>query len=155
MDGPLLPIEFARKSQDSRVTLVIAPGSPHVRSLWALSSVESVEEAKADLAKREGTEQKNIDVWTKATTSKPDADPDGVGREVGQWAARLDLDAVIWTALAPTLGSADLVVKHLRDLHHEERAHAERYVRMAPRQIDTPYRRRIEREFGWVPLGPW
>jgi hypothetical protein len=59
-DGPLLPIEFARESKDKRVTLVITPGSPPLRSLWALSSLDSVDAAKADLALREEIKDKNV-----------------------------------------------------------------------------------------------
>src|SRR2546427_12261714 len=59
-DGPLLPIEFARESKDKRVTLVITPGSALVRSLWALSSLDSLDAAKADLALREDIKIENI-----------------------------------------------------------------------------------------------
>ena len=59
-DGPLLPIEFARESKDGRVTLVITPSSPPVRSLWALSSLDSVDAAKADLVLREEIKEENV-----------------------------------------------------------------------------------------------
>ena len=156
-DGPLLPIEFARKSKDKRVTLVITPGSPLVRSLWALSSLNSLDAAKEDLASREDIKDKNIKysigVW-QSDQPKAEACP-----EIVSWAQRLDLDAVIWTKLKPRFNGQervapeDEVIDHLRRLSREQRANAERYVRMTPRQIDTPYRRRMEKEFGWSPLG--
>ncbi len=152
-DGPLLPIEFARESKDKRITLVITPDSPCVRSLWALSSFDSVDAAKADLALREEIKDKNIrisiGIWPQA----------GVEIEINQWATRLNLDAVIWTKLKPRfadqerIATPDEVITHLHGLSYEQRANAERYVRMTPRQIDTPYRRRIEQEFGWSALG--
>jgi hypothetical protein len=155
-DGPLLPVEFARESKDKRVTLVITPGSPVVRSLWALSSLESVEAATADLAFREEIKDENdpysIGLWKQAPQAQAIVDP-----EIGQWATRLELDAVIWTRLKPRFGeqeriaTADEVVTYLRGLSPEQQANAERYVRMTPRQIDTPYRRRLEQEFGWLP----
>lgn len=156
-DGPLLPIEFARESKDKRVTLVITPGSPLVRSLWALSSLDSVDAAKDDLALREEIKDENIQfsigVWQQAGQAQADIDP-----EIVQWATRLNLDAVIWTKLKPRfdeqerVATEEEVITHLHALSHEQRANAERYVRMTPRQIDTPYRRRMEKEFGWSSL---
>lgn len=150
-DGPLLPIEFTRESSDKRVTLVIvsADKTPAVRSLWALSSLDSLAEAKSDLAAREGIKLKTtpdgIGCWQRGLGSNPP--------EIERWATQLDLDAVIWTALPATFSSSDAVIEHVSKLSHEHRANAERYVRMAPRQIDTPYRRRLEQAFGWSPIG--
>jgi hypothetical protein len=69
------------------------------------------------------------------------------------------LDVVIWTALPPKfrgengkMPSADDVITHLSDLRHEKRKHAEQYIRMTPRQIDTNYRRQIEVALHWTPL---
>lgn len=158
-DGPFLPIEFARESKDKRVTLVITPGSPLVRSLWALSSLETVDAAKSDLALREDIKEENIrhgvGVWLRDMQGQEGVDP-----EIVQWGSRLNLDAVIWTKLKPRFGgqervaAADEVVAHIRGLSHELRANAERYVRNTPRQIDTPYRRQMEQEFGWTPQDP-
>ena len=157
-DGPLLPIEFARESNDKRITLVITPGSPPIRSLWALSSLDSVDAAKADLALRENINGKNVQysigIWERTEQAQGSMDP-----EIVAWANRLNLDAVVWTKLKPLFGgeervaTVDEIIAHLRGLSHELRANAERYVRMTPRQIDTPYRRRMEQEFGWSGLG--
>ena len=38
-------------------------------------------------------------------------------------------------------------------LPHAAGQAAERYIRMTPRQVDTPYRRHFEAEFGWTPIG--
>ncbi len=68
-DGPVLPIEFARESSGRRITLVIADVEYTVRSLWALMSVKTLEEAKSQLAEREGVSEKKInfgvrlDLW--------------------------------------------------------------------------------------------
>lgn len=154
-DGPLLPIEFARQSKDKRVTLVLTPNSPRVRSLWAISSLDTVDAVKADLALREDIKedkiQQSVGVWL--AQADVDVDP-----EIVQWATRLNLDAVIWTKLKPRFGNetrtanVDEIIGYLHKLSHEQRTNAELYVRKTPRQIDTPYRRRMEQEFGWLPL---
>jgi hypothetical protein len=71
----------------------------------------------------------------------------------------MNLDVVVWTNLKAglrnsrgTLPSASEVLKCLGDLSHTKRRLAEEYVRKAPSQIDTEYRRLIEKEFGWFPV---
>lgn len=68
------------------------------------------------------------------------------------------LDAVIWTNLSSRFNridnkipTADEVVEHLSTLEYSGRKNAEQYVRMAPRQIDTDYRRYIEAKLHWTP----
>ena len=156
-DGPLLSVEFARQASDGRLTLVIVPGSTPVRTLWAPFSVGTVAAAREALRKRENVPEKNrekhIKVWS--TGDQNDSDP----ASISAWARGLKIDAVVWTALPPRFSgeegrvpTPDEAVTYLRQLPHEQRRHAERYIRMAPRQVDTPYRRRFEAEFGWTPL---
>lgn len=157
-DGPFLPLEFARQSRNGRITLVLAPGRPLVRSLWAMLAIGNLNDACAALAEREGMPASNlrrhIGVWTR--NDPPPAD-DLVGR-IESWARQRDLDAVIWTALPPKFrGQSDRVpspgevVAYLESLTGEEREKAEEYVRKAPRQIDTDCRRYIEARLGWTP----
>jgi len=75
---------------------------------------------------------------------------------MSDWAGRLNLDAVIWTALPPKFkGKSEIIidedgaVKYLRELPYEKHEKAKKYICNAPQQIDTLYRRRFEREFGW------
>jgi hypothetical protein len=156
-DGPLLSVEFARQSSDGRLTLVIVPVGPSVRSLWALFSLDAVAAAREALRKRErvpeNDREKHIAVWS--TGDQKDSDP----ASITAWARGLSVDAAIWTALPPRFDgqdgrvpTPDQAVAYLRQLPHEQRRHAERYVRRTPRQVDTPYRRRFELEFGWTPL---
>lgn len=154
-DGPLLPIEFARHSGGDRITLVIVRGVAPVRTLWALMSVSDLETAKRELAQREGTPKRNIGYWSPASKSGEDEVVDAMEH----WAVRQGLDAVIWTALGPKFGeeigkipSIDEVISFLRALPHERRQYAEQYIRMAPLQIDTEYRRQIERKLNWTPI---
>lgn len=157
-DGPFLPIEFARQSKDDRITLVLYEGVALVRSLWSLMSVDSIDEATERLAEREGILGKNIardiGVWPQ---NSENANP--FEQMIGEWAGRMTLDAVIWTALPPKfkgengkMPSADEVISHLSNLPHEKRKQAEKYIRMTPRQIDTNYRRQIEAVLHWTPL---
>jgi hypothetical protein len=93
----------------------------------------------------------------------------GIGRWVGNsppplipgladWAGTHCVDAVVWTALGfsskghAARRTADEVVQYLKTLRDEARSTAETYVRRAPRQIYTAYRRRIEADLGWTPL---
>ena len=152
-DGPLIPVEFARQSQDGRMTLVVEASARPVRSLWALMDGEDLEEARDRLQKREGvTIVEHIGSWTRG-----DGDPASV-RGLGGWALARNIDAVVWTALPPKFGkrngrlpTEDEVIAYLGELRGARRDEAECYIRRAPRQIDTAYRRRIEAEFNWAP----
>lgn len=154
-DGPLLPIEFARESSQGRITLVICDVPYRVRSLWTLLEANDLETAKNDLAKREGIEdtKKSIGYWD-ANSGKSHGDH---ADEIAAWAQPKGLDAVVWTNLEAglekkrrTLPSEDDIVDYLRNkLSYAEGKLAEEYIRRAPPQIDTKYRRRIEKEFKW------
>ena len=164
-DGPLLPIEFARQSDDKRITLVIVPdASPEVarvRSLWALMALGDLESAKQALADREARKEvkpndipKFVGFWSKAGTSGQ-----GYAGNIGRWVFEKGLDAVVWTALPYGLKkernrvpAVDEVISRLKALSDEQKKRAEEYIRKAPRQIDTDYRRRIEMELGWSPI---
>ena len=156
-DGPMLSVEFARQSSGGHLTLVLVPSTAPIRALWAPFSVDTVGAAQEALRKREGVLDKNRDkhiaVWQAADQN--DSSP----ASIASWARGLKIDAVVWTALPPRFSEVenrvptpDEAVAYLRQLPHEQRRHAERYIRMTPRQVDTPCRRRFELEFGWTPL---
>jgi hypothetical protein len=160
-DGPFLPLEFARQSKDGRLTLVIvSKNETKVRSLWTLFSVPTITEAREALCSREEIPDKNMErdiaVWPNENLRDP------VSVEIARWAKNTGIDVVIWTALSPkiikkgkTVNRAPTIaeaITHIHELPHEQKRNAERYVRMAPKQIDTPFRRRFEAEFGWAPF---
>ena len=155
-DGPFLPIEFCRQSDNGRLTLVISPRKPELRTLWALSSTAKLEEAIKSLQEREDLRGTNVDkntgVWPTDTRYSE------ASRSVDAWAKGKGLDAVVWTALGPRFDGKNRcptmqeAIRYLRPLLHERRRVAEEYVRRTPIQIDTNYRRRFEREFGWKPM---
>ena len=156
-DGPLLPIEFCRQSLNGRITLVITPEKQPVRTLWALSSANLLDDAIENLRRREGIPIKNnvihIGRWANGTTPNND-----IENEIADWAKEKRLDAVVWTALPPKFkGTNDLVPsiddlkEYFKSLVFEKRQNAEMYIRNAPKQIDTDYRRYFQAEFGWNP----
>lgn len=153
-DGPLLPIEFVRQAKDGRVTLAIAPGVHPVRALWALMDADDLDEARNALAAREGCTLDRIGFWPGGAAPKDHP-------HIARWAEARAIEAVVWTGLRPVFGghdgtpTEDEVLNYLRGLRGTVRDLAERYIRLAPRQIDTAGRRRIEAELGWTPLDVW
>jgi hypothetical protein len=143
-DGPLLPIEFARKSADGRVTLVVTPGRQLVRTYWAESSFNTVEKAAENLRSREGTASKWIHRF-------PGRDVDG---RIAEWAeTHPEVTGVIWTGLEPTFPTDELerlVVAYLNGLHEPWLGRAREYVEYAPEQVVTPVREDIERTLEWI-----
>jgi len=61
----MLPLEFARVSSWSRLTLVIVPGAEPQPVLWTISTSKSLELAMDNLAVREGLKigSENIGCW--------------------------------------------------------------------------------------------
>ncbi len=155
-DGPLIPVEFARQSQDGRITLVLVETVTMVPSLWALMDTVDLASAVEALRSREGILMKNVEKhvcrWSAGQPS-PRLIPG-----LSEWAKSHDLDHVVWTGLPPKFNGAEItpsveqVVEYLRALAGEERERAERYVRLAPRQINTPYRSCIESSLRWHAL---
>ncbi|SFG46549.1 hypothetical protein SAMN05443635_1201 [Roseobacter denitrificans OCh 114] len=153
-DGPKMPLEFARKSNDGRMTLVVCERGTVCPTLWNTLSSTSLEEARQALAKREGLPStKNSAFWT------GDGSSDHHGAElVEAWANKLGFAGVVWTGLpskSPITEqnndhpSIEDVISHLVGLSGHSAARAEEYVRRAPDQIATAYRTRIVEEFGW------
>ena len=148
-----MPVEFARESKGNRITLVIVPTARPVRSLWALMDGDSLEQAREQLREREDTASRHIHYWSRGGNC-PAWIP-----ELSRWAIARNVDAVIWTGLPPKfknedhrLADVEEVIGYLANLSGAARKDAEEYVRRAPQQVDTEYRRRIEAELGWLPM---
>ncbi|MCV3239293.1 hypothetical protein [Mesorhizobium sp. ZC-5] len=147
-------IEFARQSNDDRITLVISDAAVPIRTLWAVMDTTDLNVAKEALRQREGKPIRDHIAHWQTGDASPAAIPN-----LGEWAAAHGIRAVIWTALPPKfdgtenrIPTIDEVLAHLAGLVGNKRENAERYIRLTPRQIDTAYRRRIEAELGWAPL---
>jgi hypothetical protein len=164
-DGPWLPIEFSRVSLDGRVTLVIDPGAPRVRSYWVSLVVGTPEEAMEALGRREKVDPTMASRWIGCEGRDPgiprSGDCDPVVREtIRAWLENGSLDAVVWTDL-PSRGPAgeaivpsfDRLLRHLESLPEAARNRAEEYIRRAPAAIRTPNRTRFEQILGWFPTG--
>jgi hypothetical protein len=151
-DGPLVRVEFLRESGGRRITLVLDSEVPAVRSLWAIMDTIDLDDARKQLQERERCGRIDIGYWQPASGASPSSILD-----LAKWAECRSIDAVVWTALGSKFRgkdglrpTADEIIDHLGVLVGTQRDEAERYVRRAPRQIDTPYRRRIEAELQWT-----
>lgn len=156
-DGPWLPIEFARQSANGRITLVICGVGHHVRSCWSLLAADDIETAKAAVAAREGIKNRylrhHVGFWDAASGRSNGARAD----TIAQWAQAKNLDAVLWANLPigfigrrGKIPRVEEILDYLRRQPPVPARLAEEYIRRTPPQIDTHYRRMIERELGWV-----
>lgn len=152
-DGPLLPIEFTRISKNNRVTLIIDNDAALVPTLWAILKEDNLPEAVNALAEREGVPNTKFI----PSLNKTDQSSNDLSRNIIlKWLKEHhELDAVVWTGLSyknkvrPTMAE---IIQHLQSLKEDERVLAKEYVRRAPKQIDTEYRREIVRVLGWTSL---
>src|SRR5450759_3605994 len=148
-DGPLLPVEFVRKSDNGRLTLVITETAKPVRTLWALMTTDNIEIAKTSLRIREGISKEKLNSRIGSLTVE-DEITEGINLIIKNWAISLKLDAVIWTTLpskfnnlegqVPTIDEA---ISYLRSVDINTWETAQEYVRRTPKQIDTEFRRRF------------
>lgn len=146
-DGPTIRVEFVRQSgkEYGRITLVIVPTAEPVISKWAEMNSDDPDEAAEMLRLREGKpHRRHIGQWLVGQ-----ADPSSLPG-LSEWAGHRDVDAVIWTALPPKFSgeegripTVEEVATYLNALPEGPRAEAVEYVRNAPTQINTAYRREL------------
>lgn len=154
--GPLLPLEYARDSDDSaELALVLCPGVPSVPTYWAYLDTPDLDAARAMLAARE----KIHDGHPEWIGSLPAVAGGAVQPEIAAWLRARNIEGAVWTALPPKIfgtegrmPSPGEAVDFLAGLDGETRQAAEFYVRRTPPHIDTRYRRLIEARLGWRPL---
>ena len=150
-NGPLLPIEFARISQKSKlVTLVTDYSAVPINVLWCLVGSDINNEIKL-LAAREGSPESRISF----VTIKDNA-VDPLQRIIQEWLIQNKLDAAIWTGLPPRnkngieiAPSLEEVIGYISELSDERISEAKKYILSAPVQINTKYRNFIIQHFGW------
>jgi hypothetical protein len=150
--GPHLPVEFARVSQDCRLTLVIDyDNAEPVETKYIISPRLDLDYAIEDLCHREGTTKKNIgfvDKKHRRDSGQVHEEHRRACNDIREWLDRSDLDTVVWTALTPNFRretgdefSVTRAVAYLEGLPQSSRERALRYIANAP--VDTPLRRRL------------
>ena len=160
-NGPFLPIEFARISKDGRLTLVITPNGTEVKTYFAISNYETLEEAVLNLAVREGSGREQIGSYDKSTNTF--SHKVFFESNILDWINNTDIDAVIWTNLGEKWDFKnengeeieifpDNRIDYLKNLNGSKRALSEEYIRRTPTQIQTHYRTLIEKELNWKPI---
>lgn len=149
MDGPALPVEFSRIGDGGELATAICLNAPPCRVFWAVLATDSLEQACSALREREqipAEREDGIGVYL------PGASATG---PLAQWAHERQVDGLIWTALPPRLHSegrlptSEEALAYLRGLTGEKLEHARDYILQVPAQIDTPYRRDIQKHLGW------
>jgi len=155
-DGPFLPVEFARISNDKRLTLVLYPSADKVQVLWTHANVHTLDEAIESLKQREDAPENRIGfLSTTENKSHCQVVPE-VLDEIRSWAQGKNLDAVVWTDLPSNFAkesgrelNESNAVEYLSGLQGKERQAARQYIEKAPPQIMTGLRRNIEQELRW------
>jgi hypothetical protein len=158
INGPILPVEFLRQSKDGRLTLVLSKDVRPVRVLWAMLATDDLDIAVRSLGTRENIPAKNFSTSI-GSISVEEETRDEMRMEIQRWGKCIGLDAVIWTNLGPKFNGENNVAptmkqasEYLASLDANTLALAEEYIRRAPKQIDTDFRREFERIFGWTSI---
>jgi hypothetical protein len=81
--------------------------------------------------------------------------------DLEQWTRAHSIDAVIWIGLPPKRNgrngeapTIDEALEYLTKQPDDKRKEVGNYIRYAPPQIDTPYRRKITAALQWMALTP-
>ena len=161
LDGPELPVEFARISKNKRLTLVLFPAREKVTVLWAIMASNNLDEAIYNLREVEeipASSQDKIGYVNLRSGRQRSSVVSDIADEIRQWGYMKKVEAVVWTDLPSnfeketgTVFTDDNVISYLENLPNHSKKNAEEYVRRAPRQIRTGLRSYIERELGWFP----
>lgn len=151
--GPLLPIEFSRKSSDGRLTLVIDPqNGGSVPTWYAVSSFDNLDKAIDNLREREKTARRLIGFsdWANGAGNGQQRNP-VIFQQIENWAKESGFDSVIWTDLPSNFEDFSIsgAVTYLQSLSPVQAAVAREYIIKAPKEVDTPLHRELER-IGWI-----
>jgi hypothetical protein len=156
-DGPPLKIEYARISGIKELTLVLYSKAQPVKTLWAYSAFNNIEEAIENLRYRERTIPENIGYFETEDSCRCNAAPETL-ETIKKWAKThsKDVDAVIWTDLQENFMeklmrpfSEDEAITYLKELIKSEpdkANEAKKYIQETPEQVVTKLRPKIREE---------
>jgi len=151
-DGPFLPIEYSRISSDGRLTLVISNDVNEVKTLFAISTFETLDQAILNLAIREGSNISTIGFYIK-NSSQISPNNFKYRNNIKNWLEQNDsIDAVIWTNLPENWQARTKFqnrIEYLLSLDKKVRKNAEEYIIKTPKQINTELRSKIEEMLNW------
>jgi hypothetical protein len=151
--GPVLPIEFSRKSMRGNLSLVIdEKNGVEIPVRYCKSGCASLDEALDNLRIREEAKTPvnmgYIDFVGVRDSERAVRNHPNAVETIRTWCANKDWSAVIWTALPPNFPeqgsfSPELARRHLESLQGNIRDRAFEYVRKAPEEVNTPVRRLV------------
>ena len=163
-NGPLLPIEFCRVSDDGRLTLAIDERLGALcKTYSAPSALENLDAARDDLCLREGMADARAIGFVEAASGRQsdfavESHPQVVAT-IRAWAESLGYDAAIWTALTSNFDdwgkggepfSVSAALQYLETLETDDPAKFARalaYIRKAPPEVETPVRDEVARRW--------
>ncbi|HEY6464589.1 MAG TPA: hypothetical protein VIY69_01275 [Candidatus Acidoferrales bacterium] len=158
----MLPIEFARISDDGRLTLVIHAGSKPQQTYWAISECRDLDRARENLKEREGCVSLDAIAYRSPTGAAQSVTSD-ISAIMRAWlSTHTGVEAVIWTGLSTnwqrkfqTEFTVNEAANYLEGLENERQAtdsrfkRAREYLANAPAPIQTEVRKRMH-EKGWT-----
>jgi hypothetical protein len=147
-NGPILPIEFARISNNKRLTLVITPDGTPVKTMYSISTNNRLDLAVTNLMKREGTIKRHIHSYCKINGFSDDTF--SYKKNITDWINNTDYDCVIWTNLPENWKEkTNDRIEYLKSLSLDESLLAKEYICNTPKQTQTNYRTLIEEKLNW------
>ena len=152
LNGPILPLEFSRVSNDGRLTLVITDEGTDVTTLFTMSVFDTLKQSIINLAIRECSSIANIGFYEKKNKQFSPSNFK-YQKNIENWIEQNNsIDAVIWTNLSENWRTKLNVkdrIKYLLSLNNSESEIAEEYIRKTPTQIKTQLREEIESKLNW------